>query len=358
MQTVSKTTPGEKMNKVFPLKFADHPLATVIQIALVVMLAELLVMLGIRYLVMFWAGDEVLADVWLFADPILLILILIPALYLLILRPMQAQQARLKQQNIELDIVAEKLREKEAQLLAQHRQALENRERMIQIEKLSALGTMVGGVAHEINNPLMGMMNYVEYARDKADDAKSKEVLGYALNEINRVRKIVNTMLVFVRDDSSVQASCSAQAIVTQTVSLLAGELRKQDVEVNVELADDLPSLHCSSGSLQQVLVNLLLNARDAMAGQTTQRITIMGWQEGDEIHLSVSDNGPGILEAIRPKVFDPFFTTKPVGKGTGLGLSVSRRLIEEVGGSITLCLQQGQGACFHLSFKAVQVPV
>jgi len=345
------------MSGLSSLKQANHSLVTVIQMAVVVMVAELLVMLGIRYRLHFLPHEAMRDDFWVYADPILLVLILIPALYLLILRPMQAQQDRLKQQNTELDIVAAKLREKEAQLLEQHRQVLESRERMIQIEKLSALGTMVGGVAHEINNPLMGMMNFVEYARNKAEDAKSKEVLGYALNEIDRVKKIVSTMLLFVRADHVVQARCNALETVTQTVALLEGELRKNGVEISVELGEDMPSLLCSSGSLQQALVNLMLNSRDALMGQKEKHVTIMGWHEKGEIILTVCDNGPGIPLAIRPRIFDPFFTTKPVGKGTGLGLSVSRRLIEDIGGTINLCEDIGQGACFRMTFSAFRHP-
>jgi PAS domain S-box-containing protein len=216
------------------------------------------------------------------------------------------------------------------------KQVLEARERMIQIEKLSSLGTMVGGVAHEINNPLMGVMNYVEYARDKAIDPKSIEVLGSALHEIDRIREIVQHMLVFVRTDGAHQVRCNVHDSVKQTAALLEGEFRKNAVQLQIDLPEDLPLVKCSAGSLQQVLVNLLLNARDAVAGQAEQRITIRGQHMDGKIILSVCDNGPGVKDDIRQKIFDPFFTTKPIGKGTGLGLAVSQQLVEEVGGSLS----------------------
>ncbi len=231
--------------------------------------------------------------------------------------------------------------------------AEEARERMIQIEKLSSLGTMVGGVAHEINNPLMGVINYVEYARDKAVDAKSIEVLNNALHEIDRIRIIVQHMLVFVRADSDQRAMCDVHDSVKRTVDLLEGEFRKNALQLQVDLPVDLPQVKCSAGSLQQVLVNLLLNARDAIAGQTEQHITISGQHQNGEIILSVCDNGPGIGDDIRKKIFDPFFTTKPIGKGTGLGLAVSRQLLEEVGGSLSYNATQISGACFQLFLKA-----
>jgi signal transduction histidine kinase len=233
------------------------------------------------------------------------------------------------------------------------RQVEEARTRMIQIEKLSSLGTMVGGVAHEINNPLMGVMNYVEYAKDKAIDPKSIEVLDSALHEIERIRVIVKHMLVFVRADSAHQAMCNIHDAVKQTAALLEGEFRKNAVQLQIDLPEDLPQVKCSASSLQQVLVNLLLNARDAIAEQKEQRITIRGQHEEGKVILSVGDNGPGINDEIRKKIFDPFFTTKPIGKGTGLGLAVSQQLVEEVGGSLSYDGKRGQGACFRLAFNA-----
>jgi PAS domain S-box-containing protein len=233
------------------------------------------------------------------------------------------------------------------------RQVEEARARMIQIERLSSLGTMVGGVAHEINNPLMGVMNFVEYARDKSTDAKSIEVLGNALHEIERIRVIVQHMLIFVRADSDLQASCNVHDSVKQTAALLEGEFRKVALQVQVDLPEDLPRIKCSAGSFQQVLVNLLLNARDALLEQPEPLITISASHAGGKVVLSVSDNGGGVSAEIRQKIFDPFFTTKPIGKGTGLGLAVSQQLIEEVGGSLGYIETQGHGACFQLAFNA-----
>jgi len=233
------------------------------------------------------------------------------------------------------------------------RQVAEARARMIQIEKLSSLGTMVGGVAHEINNPLMGVMNFVEYARDNSTDAKSIEVLGNALQEIERIRLIVQHMLIFVRADSDLHASCDVRNSVKQTAALLEGEFKKIALQIKVDLPESLPRIKCSAGSFQQVLVNLLLNARDALLEQAEPAITISGQCKSGEVILSVSDNGTGVSDEIRKKIFDPFFTTKPIGKGTGLGLAVSQQLVEEVGGSLSYAGEQGQGACFQLKFNA-----
>ena len=233
------------------------------------------------------------------------------------------------------------------------RQVEEARARMIQIEKLSSLGTMVGGVAHEINNPLMGVMNYVEYARDKSTDPKSIEVLGSALHEIERIRVIVQHMLIFVRADGDLHASCNVHDAVKRTAALLEGEFKKVALQVQIDLPEHLPRIKCSAGSFQQVLVNLLLNARDALQEYPDPLITISGNCEDGKVILSVCDNGPGVNDEIRQKIFDPFFTTKPIGKGTGLGLAVSQQLVEEVGGRLSYVGEQGQGACFQLEFNA-----
>lgn len=340
------------MERVILEKSGLTPLGVVIRLVLVVIVAEVLINLGMGAALRSMPGARATDPYWVAAAVMSLILIKAPVLYLLVFRPLRDQQIALIERNSELQLALEKWHEEEGLRLAREQQELANRERMIQIEKLSALGTMVGGVAHEINNPLMGIMNYVEYARDKAGDASVKEVLNNALHEIERIKAIVANMLVFVRADGASKQSCLVNSSVQQTLSLLAGELKKNAVQVDIDLPPDLPPLQCSASSLQQVLVNVLLNARDAMAGQAQPRISISARPEGGQVMLLICDNGPGIPDDIREKIFDPFFTTKPVGKGTGLGLSVSRHLMQEAGGSISTHNLPGSGCCFELTFK------
>jgi C4-dicarboxylate-specific signal transduction histidine kinase len=222
------------------------------------------------------------------------------------------------------------------------------------MEKLSALGTLVGGVAHEINNPLMGVMNYVEFAQEKTTDAKIAKVLGQALHQIERIKNIVRNMLIYVRTRSNPTDTCHINNTINQTLLLLEGEFKKTNIQINIVLADNLPAIRFSADSLQQVLINLLLNARDALNETTNPRIDISADVNGGFLELAISDNGSGIPEAILTRIFDPFFTTKPPGKGTGLGLSVSHRLIEEAGGSIMVYNKSGCGCCMKLQFKIV----
>lgn len=245
-----------------------------------------------------------------------------------------------------------------ARLLEQTRLAYiklqENQEHMLQMEKLSALGTLVGGVAHEINNPLMGVMNFVEFAAGRSPDEKSKEILDQALQQIHRIKKIVSNMLVFVHTRSTPNGNCKPAEIIKQTLLLLEGELTKDSIAVEVDAADDLPAIRCSADSLQQILVNLILNARDALADIRQPQIKIIFSPIEGMLELSVTDNGPGIPQDVQPKIFDPFFTTKPPGKGTGLGLSVIRRLVQDVGGNIQAESVHGHGCCMRLRFPHV----
>lgn len=246
-----------------------------------------------------------------------------------------------------------------ARLLEETRRAYkelqESREHMMQMEKLSALGTLVGGVAHEINNPLMGVMNYVEFIQEKTTDVKIHKVLGQALNEIGRIKTIVRNMLIYVRTKSNAAETCHISDTITQTLSLLEGEFKKSNVHIDINLPDNLPAIQFGADSLQQVLINILLNARDALSETVAPCIDITAQLNQTKLELNLCDNGSGIPEAILSRIFDPFFTTKPPGKGTGLGLSVSYRLIEEAGGSIMVCNLPEGGCCMKLQFKIAE---
>jgi C4-dicarboxylate-specific signal transduction histidine kinase len=141
---------------------------------------------------------------------------------------------------------------------------------------------------------------------------------------------------------------------IRQTLLLLEGELNKNGIKVEVDAADDLPAIRCSADSLQQILVNLIINARDALADSQQPQIRVMLRPVDGMLELSVADNGPGIPQEVQTKIFDPFFTTKPPGKGTGLGLSVIRRLVQDVGGHIQVESLQGHGCCMRLRFPHV----
>jgi C4-dicarboxylate-specific signal transduction histidine kinase len=159
-------------------------------------------------------------------------------------------------------------------------------------------------------------------------------------------------MLIYVRTKSNPTDSCHINGIISQTLLLLEGELKKTNIKINLDVADNLPAIRFSGDCLQQVLINLLLNARDALHESSAPRIDIGAEVNNKTLSLSISDNGTGIPEALLTRIFDPFFTTKPPGKGTGLGLSVSHRLIEEAGGNIMVYNKPDCGCCMKLQFK------
>ncbi len=229
-----------------------------------------------------------------------------------------------------------------------------------QQQKLESIGTLASGVAHEINNPIQGIMNYAELiGSSAAADAEIREFADEIEHETRRVATIVRNLLAFSRQESekSVVAT-SLDSVVEGTLSLVRAVLRKDQIGLRVELADDLPELECRPQQIQQVIMNLITNARDALntrwpnfhddkqievRGQTFER------GGGRWVRLSVADRGGGIPADVVARIFDPFFTTKGRDQGTGLGLAVSHGIISDHGGELHVDNQVGIGVVFHV---------
>ena len=241
---------------------------------------------------------------------------------------------------------------------------------MVQTEKLSSLGTLVAGLAHEINNPLMGLGNYVQYARDHSD-GRVRELLGKADHEIGRIAGIVDNLLQYARpaDDAGSEA-VDLIAVARRAAELVAAELRRCRIVLYDRLPAGLPAVQADAAALQQVLLNLLINARDALdarcAAGTSREGAAPPWialEAGtvsgaggqiDRVWIAVIDNGVGVPAELRGRIFDPFVSTKPRGAGTGLGLSVSDGIVRGFGGSLTL-VSTGAGST---SFRVELHPV
>ncbi|HWP35107.1 MAG TPA: ATP-binding protein, partial [Thermodesulfobacteriota bacterium] len=217
------------------------------------------------------------------------------------------------------------------------------RTRLTHTERLSALGRLVAGVAHELNNPLTSIIGFGELllAQPAAEDAAGRErraKLEMIVREATRAARIVRNLLTFARPHGGERAPGDLRALVARTLELRAHQLRKEGIEVELDLPEDLPPVYADHQQLQQVLLNLLLNAEQALTGNGAggpRRISIRGRRAGAALRLEIEDTGPGIPAEHRSRVFDPFFTTKPVGAGTGLGLSVSHGIVEAHGGRI-----------------------
>lgn len=219
-------------------------------------------------------------------------------------------------------------------------------------DKLASIGLLVSGVAHEINNPLTGAIAYTELLRMKVKDEEILKELKKILDSAERCKRIVDNLLTFSRQRTPSKSLESINDIIDRAIDLRGYWLRSSNIEV-IRDYDSISTVFVDSQQIQQVILNILLNAEQAIvgSGQRLGRISFSTRydKEGRKIVIRISDNGPGIPNAILPKIFDPFFTTKPVGVGTGLGLSVSHGIITEHSGAITAENLPGGGAVFTI---------
>ena len=228
-----------------------------------------------------------------------------------------------------------------------------------QAQKLESIGTLAGGVAHEINNPINGIMNYAQLISDRlGDEDPLREFAEGIIHETERVAEIVRNLLQFSRQDKQSHSPARMNDIVEQTVSLIRTIIRRDQITLKVDVPEDLPEIECRSQQIQQVLMNLLINARDALNerypeydADKVMTVTVRLFdREGQPwLRTTVEDHGGGIPEAIRERVFDPFFTTKDRATGTGLGLSISHGIVQDHQGELSFESEQGHYTCFHL---------
>lgn len=227
-------------------------------------------------------------------------------------------------------------------------------ERLVQSEKLSAIGQLIAGVAHDLNNPLTSVVGFADFLAETAEvPPRLREPLRVIQQEAERASKIVKNLLSFARRQETRQVA-SLIPILEATIGLFRNQLSGERIELQLELDPDLPDLDLSPNQVQQVFVNLLQNAAHAiMAVNRPGRVWVRArrWLEG--VAVDVSDDGPGMLSEVAAHVFEPFFTTKDETQGTGLGLSISQGIIKEHGGRITLTTAPGAGATFTVEFPA-----
>jgi len=211
-------------------------------------------------------------------------------------------------------------------------------QQLLQAEKMAALGQTISGVAHELNNPLATILSWAERLAEKTMDQGTRRGVEVILGEADRAARIVRNLLTFARKRQSTRAMIDINEVVLETLSLRAYEQRVTNIEVVTALASGLPQVFADAHQIQQVLLNLVINAEQAMVSAHGRgAIVIRTWHdaERDAVALEVGDDGPGVPEEAKSKIFDPFFTTKEVGKGTGLGLTVAYAIVQEHGGRI-----------------------
>ena len=235
-----------------------------------------------------------------------------------------------------------------------HERLEQSQTQLMQAEKMSAVGTLAAGIAHELNNPLMAILNFSNYClKHTGKEDKRYPFLQDIEHEAGRCIEIVNNLLTFSRseqDGKEEYQSESLARIIERVIRIMSYRIEQEKVALSTHVVEDTPQILVKVGSMQQVILNLLTNALDAVGESQKKEIHIEVYPDGDSVYLTVADNGRGIVPEITTKIYDPFFTTKPVGEGTGLGLTISRNIIESHGGGITCESKPGEGTTFKIT--------
>jgi histidine kinase len=246
---------------------------------------------------------------------------------------------------------------------------LEAEQQLIQASKMATLGEMATGVAHELNQPLAVIKTasrfFIKKVRNKEPipehiiSTLSEEIDGH----VDRATKIINHMREFGRKSDKRLDPISINEVLNRTSEIFSQQLKARGIDIIWELADKLPRVRADANRLEQVFINLLINARDAIEEKTLahphlkgeKKIYLASRRRDGMVQVEVRDTGKGIPKSLIAKVFEPFFTTKDVGKGTGLGLSISYQIVKDFGGTIWALSREGEGASFIISFPAVE---
>ena len=229
------------------------------------------------------------------------------------------------------------------------------------MEKLASLGVLLGGVAHELNNPLFIAQGFLRLARESLQEGETEEAYSALTNiekTLGRTAGILSRFLLSARRETPSDEKCSPATVLNETLAMLSNTLLVKQVCIDRSLTPDLPNIVGSSQDLTHVLMNLLTNAfhsvENVLNDKRLIRVSSRLIQTGQSpcVEIVIADNGPGIPKEILPYIFDPFFTTKPVGQGTGIGLYICHRIIHEIGGTITCHSVSGKGAAFTVILK------
>ncbi len=234
-----------------------------------------------------------------------------------------------------------------------HHQLKDSQAQLIQTEKMSALGTLVAGTAHELNNPVMGIMNFSAHCiKHTSEQDQLYTVLQDIEHEAKHCAEIVRNLLTFSHTEQGDDKMCekvSLAEILDRVLRLLSYRIEKQRILVTQHIADDTPKICMKPNSIQQLILNLTTNAFDALEGSEKKEFNVDIHREGQFVQMTFADTGCGIAAESLTSIFDPFFTTKPVGQGTGLGLSVSQGIVKAQGGQISCESEPGAGTKFTI---------
>jgi len=246
------------------------------------------------------------------------------------------------------------LRETTAEMQRREQELRDKQEQLVQAGKLATLGELTTGVAHELNNPLNNIGLFVGNAVDLIELAAPDKrqivgELGHAMQQVRKATEIISHLRTFGRAAPASREPMSLRLVIDRALSLMQEQLRLREIEVTVDLGQQESIVLGNSIQLEQVFINLLTNARDAVADSIRKAIRISASVGSASVDLAFADTGHGIPPGLERRIFDPFFTTKEVGKGTGLGLSIAYGIIKEHGGTISVVSRPGEGATFFI---------
>jgi two-component system NtrC family sensor kinase len=244
------------------------------------------------------------------------------------------------------------------ELIQMERKKAASEDLAMQSSKMAALGKMAAGIAHEINNPLAVIGEKAGWLKDllhEEDLAQSPNYQEFAdtvskiENHVNRAKKVTHRLLGFARRMEPVQERVDLNAVLDDTIGFLENDARYRNIDIQTDFDERLPQTTSDSAQLQQVFLNILNNAIDAIGKDGEILVKTTHLAKINSLVAEISDNGPGIPKEMLDKIFDPFFTTKEVGKGTGLGLSISYSIIEKLGGRMMVASEVGKGTTFTI---------
>jgi len=241
-----------------------------------------------------------------------------------------------------------------SELHGRERALKEAQAQLIQSEKMAAFGQLGAGIAHEVKNPLAGIQGMIQLtSRSLSADNPLHETFAILEKETKRCRAIIDSLLKFARQENLAPEPIALEDVVADTKAILHHELSLHRIALETAIPQNLPLIHGSANQIQQVLMNLILNAEQAMEPRGHGTVEVRAAQRDDRfIELFVKDDGPGIPQAVQARIFEPFFTTKAPGKGTGLGLAVTFGIMRAHGGAIHVESEEGRGTTFILRFR------
>ena len=256
--------------------------------------------------------------------------------------------------NDELGVLAKSFNSMSQQMAADIARLKDINQGMIRTEKLATAGTLAAGVAHEVNNPLASISSLVQSLQSRTQDERDQATLRVILTQITRITGVLRSLMDFARPQTPTRTATDLNQIITKSIELARFDKRFKQLEVQAELSSNLPPLQIDGDQMQQVFLNLLLNARDAIdesRHKDSGAISVTTRRAEHEVIVTIADNGSGISPDNLERVFDPFFSTKPSGKGTGLGLAVSHSIVAAHGGRIAIT-PQAEGTLVTIAFS------